>query len=156
MTIYNLWYINITQHIFHLNNVIYYIFDRYRLIVRFNMDKGLYTGMVFLDLRKAFDTVNHSILLQKLSNIGSNSSTTSWFKSYLTNRSQQVDLMGTLSTSRSLNCGVPQGSILGPLLFLLYVNDMSLATTCNLMLYADDSGLIVSGKSIVDIEKQLS
>ena len=125
-------------------------------LIRTNMDQGLITGMILLDLQKAFDTVNHQILLDKLKCIGATQNCTNWFDSYLTNRNQQVDLGGNMSEPLTITCGVPQGSILGPLLFLLYVNDMSLATQEKLMLYADDSGIIVSGKSILDIEKTLS
>ena len=79
-----------------------------------------------------------------------------WFKSYLMGRVQCIDVSGTHSALSGITCGVPQGSILGPLLFLLYVNDMDASVRCKLLLYADDSALIVSGKSITQIEKQLS
>ena len=89
------------------------------------MDKGHYVGMVLLDLQKAFDTVDHNILLMKLEAIGLNEDVIRWFCSYLTDRQQLVDVSGTLSSSAEIKCGVPQGSILGPLLFLIYVYDMS-------------------------------
>ena len=79
-----------------------------------------------------------------------------WFKSYLSDRQQLVDVSGTFSTRASITCGVPQGSILGPLLFLIYVNDMSAVVENKLLLYADDSGILVTGKSISDIELILS
>ena len=79
-----------------------------------------------------------------------------WFKSYLTGRSQVCDVEGTLSESKEATCGVPQGSILGPLLFLIYVNDMSAAVKSRLLLYADDSVLLVSGKDVKVIEQTLS
>ena len=112
--------------------------------------------MFLLDLQKAFDTVDHSILLQKLDTMGFDASSASWFRSYLSGRFQAVDINGIISSFQKVNCGVPQGSILGPLLFLLYVNDMQGAVTCTLLLYADDSALVISGKNLVTIERQLS
>lgn len=124
--------------------------------IRLNLDKGLHTGMVLIDLQKAFDTVNHSILLTKLEAIGMQPSAVSLIKSYLANRTQYVITGGVTSDTRNILCGVPQGSILGPLLFLIYVNDMKAALSCDLMLYADDSALIVTGKDVKDIEYRLS
>ena len=123
--------------------------------IKHQSDQGFYTGMILLDLQKAFDTVDHSILLNKMSAMGFSFSTVNWFKSYLSDRIQVVDLSGTTSTIANVCCGVPQGSILGPLLFLLYVNDMQIAVNCKLLLYADDSALIVSGNCIGSIEQEL-
>lgn len=108
------------------------------------MSFGNYTGMVLLDLQKAFDTVDHAILCKKLQAMGVGS--TDWFKSYLSNRQQFVSVNKVQSKSLNLTCGVPQGSILGPLLFLCYVNDMPSCVKCKLLLYADDSALLVSDK----------
>ncbi len=124
--------------------------------IKKEMDNGNITGMVLLDLQKAFDTVDHDIMCNKLSAIGSNDKTVSWFKSYLTGRSQMVRVNNVDSSDREITCGVPQGSILGPLLFLIYVNDMEMAVKCKLLLYADDSALLVSGKEIDVIQKELS
>ena len=90
--------------------------------IKFNMDSGLYTGMILIDLQKAFDTVDHEILLKKLNAVGADDAVVSWFRSYLEDRKQFVDINGTMSSPEFVTCGVPQGSILGPLLFLLYVN----------------------------------
>ena len=122
------------------------------------MDEGKYTGLILLDLQKAFDTVNHGILLQKLSSIGMNTNATEWFNSYLSGRTQFVDLGGVHSKLNTISCGVPQGSILGPLLFLIYVNDMIsvIGKECNLFLYADDSALAVTSKSLSFIEQTLT
>lgn len=120
--------------------------------IRAQTAKGLYTGMILLDLQKAFDTVNHSILCSKLKAMGVES--VEWFSS---GRNQQVHVNGTLSSSESITCGVPQGSILGPLLFLCYVNDMaiSISTECKLLLYADDSAIIFSHKCLEEISRKL-
>ncbi len=123
--------------------------------IRFNMDKGLFTGVVLLDLQKAFDTVDHSILISKLRAIGADNIVIKWFSSYLCDRKQFVDIHGTYSSEEEISCGVPQGSILGPLLFTMYVNDMSSAVTCDLCLYADDSMLLVRGKDVKQLERIL-
>ena len=99
--------------------------------IRKQMDRGSLTGMVMLDLQKAFDTVDHSILLSKLTAIGLDPTSVSWLESYLSDRSQSVDVGGTRSDPKPISCGVPQGSILGPLLFLIYVNDMQLQLNVN-------------------------
>ena len=129
-----------------------YLSDRIRL----NMDAGLYTGIVLIDLQKAFDTVDHNILALKLNALGLDRSAVAWFESYLSDRQQFVNVQGTKSAYGEVTCGVPQGSILGPLLFTIYVNDMSSAVTCDLLLYADDSALVVSGKDPGQIEHTLS
>ena len=120
-----------------------------------NMDEGLYTGMVLIDLQKAFNTVDYTILTTKLNAIGINDSAGSWFKSYLTGRKQVVKINGRLSTAGNITCGVPQGSILGPLLFNIYVNDMITSVNYDLFLYADDSTLLVSGKNPAVIQNTL-
>ena len=119
-------------------------------------DRGTMTGMILIDLQKAFDTIDHDVLLQKLCAIGFSKHTANWFKSYLCNRSFKVNLGNNFSQPASVPCGVPQGSILGPLLFLMYVNDMSQAVKCDLFLYADDSCLVCQHKDINEIEKQLN
>jgi len=123
-------------------------------IIKSNMDKGELTGMLLIDLRKAFNTVNHQILLNKLKTFGMNASSVSWFSSYLADRGQSVFLNGTFSDQMNVSCGVPQGSILGPLLFLVYMNDMPSSVKCKLFLYADDSALMVSG--VIIIQNNLS
>ena len=123
--------------------------------IKFQMDKGHFVGMVLLDLQKAFDTVDHSILLMKLEALGLSQDITRWFQSYLSDRQQLVDVSGTLSSYSKITCGVPQGSILGPLLFLIYVNDMAGALDQTLLLYADDSAILVSDKDVTNIESLL-
>jgi hypothetical protein len=125
-------------------------------LIKTETGKGNYTGMVIINLQKAFDTVDHHILLEKLSACGMNKQSVEWFRSYLMGRKQVVDLNGTFSSFNNISCGVPQGSILGPLLFSLYINDMKSAVDCKLMLYADDSALIVSSRDVDTIELTLS
>ena len=94
----------------------------------------------FIDMAKAFDTVNHNILLQKLNKLGIRRNTRRWLENYLTNRKQCTMANGTTSSYHDIVCGVPQGSILGPLLFIIYMNDIN--TSCknsNYLLYADDT-----------------
>ena len=112
-------------------------------------------GMTLIDLCKAFDTVNHDILLEKMAAMGVSS--VEWFRSYLSHRSQCVTIGSFQSDFVEISCGVPQGSILGPQLFLLYINDMIVSTTnCKLSLYADDSALIFSHTDPAVIASTLS
>ena len=97
---------------------------------------SLYTGMILIDLQKAFDTINHLLLLEKMTFLGISEKSIKWFKSYLADRKIIVYVNEAPSDPGPLSCGVSQGSILGTLLFLLYVNDMPQATKSELMLYA--------------------
>ena len=119
-------------------------------------DEGLLTGMVLIDLQKAFDTIDHGVLFKKMKYLGFTNKTISWFRSYLKDRSFKVSIENVFSDSGSQLCGVPQGSILGPLLFLLYINDMPQSVKCDLFLYADDSCLVFQHKNVKEIEKQLN
>ena len=97
---------------------------------------------IFIDLKKAFDTVNHSILLSKLNHYGVRGKAYDWFHSYLSNREQFLCINGHNSDSLSITCGVPQGSILGPLLFLLYINDLpNTSKLLSFHLFADDTNM---------------
>ena len=119
-------------------------------------DKGLLTGMILIDLQKAFDTIDHEMLLNKMHYLGFSTSAINWFRSYLANRTFLVNVDESYSNPGDLNCGVPQGSILGPLLFLLYVNDMPQAVSCDLLLYADDSCLVFQANDVNEIEFKLN
>ena len=107
------------------------------------------TGIcIFLDFAKAFDTVNHEILLKKLEYYGIRGIAQKWFKSYLSNRMQSTEIGGVQSSLNQIKCGVPQGSVLGPLLFLLYINDIVKSSTLfKFTLFADDTSLYYSQKN---------
>ena len=118
------------------------------LIMYKTIDKGIYSCGIFLYLCKAFDTVNHNILLTKLEYYGIRGVAYDWFESYLSNRKQFVSLYGTNSDYQTITCGVPQGSVLGPLLLLLYVNDMNKCSNIlEFHLFADDTNLLLNNKN---------
>ena len=109
--------------------------------------------MVLLDLQKAFDVVDHAVLLMKLEEVGLSADSLRWFQSHLSSRTQLVDVHGTCSSFANVTCGVPKGSILGPLLFLIYVNDRSGAINGKILLYADDTAILVFDKLIIMLMK---
>ena len=125
--------------------------------IRKNLDNKTYSCRVFVDLEKAFDTVNHTILLSKLNHYGIRGESLEWFRSYLTNRKQCSTINGSSSEYSKISCGVPQGSILGPLLFLIYINDMHDALSkCIVHHFADDTNLLFSHKDPEVIRKTLN
>ena len=108
-----------------------------------HLDTGKLPLSIFLDLSKAFDTLNHFILLDELKYYGLSNTPLSWFESYLYRVQQFVELDGTISRTAKINTGVPQGSILGPLLFIIYMIDIHMASkNFNAILYTDDANLI--------------
>ena len=122
--------------------------------IRGTLEKKKYGCGIFIDLKKAFDTVNHKILLQKLEHYGIRGNTLLWFKSYLTNRKQYVNLNGTKSDTKEITCGVPQGSVLGPLLFLLYINDLpNISEKLTFFLFADDTNIYFESDNLDNLQK---
>ena len=116
-------------------------------------DSGLLTGVILIDLQKAFDIIDHNILLLKMPSLGFSREVIDWYKSYLSSRKFHVNFHDKFSTSSDLRCGVPQGSILGPLLFLLYINDRPQAVDYDLFLCTDDTCLLFQHKELEQIKE---
>ena len=122
-----------------------------------NIDKVEYIDLIFIDLKKAFDTVDHDILLKQLKMYGVTALEHDWFTSYLENCKQFCRICGTSSDVKEIMCGVPQGSCLGPLLFLIYNNDLPLSQqNSHFSMYADDTAISLSSKSFDDLQSDLN
>ena len=121
------------------------------------IEKGHFACGIFLDFSKAFDTVNHEILIQKLVYYGIRGLPKKWFCSYLSNRKQFVSIGGSCSDYRPMPCGVPQGSVLGLLLFLIYINDFVTSSTLfDFHLFADYSNLFFADKKLDKLESTVN
>ena len=121
------------------------------------LDLGKLVGLVFIDLKKAFDTVDHEILCKKLQLYGAQQRELSWFRSYLSNRKQFCRVNGVDSDVGEIEVGVPQGSCLGPLLFLIYINDLSEAVqSSSVTMYADDTSLCHQSRDLTQLNEAIN
>ena len=117
--------------------------------IRRNIEQGQLTGAVFIDFRKAFDSIDHHLLLNKLSSLGIENQEYAWFESYLHQRTQGVRYQGVFCEPEFITTGVPQGSILGPMLFVMDVNDLAnVVCNCSILMYADDTVLFFANPDI--------
>ena len=121
------------------------------------LDKKMFSVGLFIDLKKAFDTLNHNILIEKLKFYGIRGVASDWLISYLSNRKQFVNFNNVNSDYQTIKCGIPQGSIIGPILFILYINDM--CNACKLfkfIIFADDTNIFIEHKNLQTLEKILN
>ena len=142
---------------FRKNNSTTYALLQITEKIKETIDKGKHGCGIFIDLRKAFDTVNHEILIRKLEHYGIRGSALHWFESYLTNRKQYVYINGESSQMDNITCGVPQGSVLGPLLFLIYINDLpNISSVLQFYLFADDTNIYYEADSLNKLERVIN
>ena len=121
------------------------------------LDNKRITVGIFIDLKKAFDTIDHELLLRKLERYGVRGIEHNWLKSYMNNRKQYVSFDNVNSSLLDITCGVPQGSILGPILFILYINDLcNVSEFLKFVLFAEDTNLFASGDNIVSLCNEIN
>ena len=125
--------------------------------IKKTIDDGMYGCGVLIDLQKAFDTVKQSILLEKIEHYGIRGTALSWFSSYLSDRKQYVSVNGHTSDHLKILCGVPQGSVLGPLFFLIYINDLpNVSKLLSFYLFADDTNIYYKSHDLVHLQKNMN
>ena len=125
--------------------------------IKSTLDNGRFGCGIFIDLQKAFDTVNHDILLKKLEHHGIRGAALNWFHSYLGNRKQYVSVNGNSSSLCDITCGVPQGSVLGPLLFLIYINDLPNSSRFfSFFLFADDTNIYCESDDLALLTRKVN
>ena len=125
--------------------------------LRKSIDNNLYTCGIFLDFSKAFDTVNHSILIKKIEQYGIRGIPLQLFTSYLTNRQQYTALGNTVSSRQVVTCGIPLGSLLGPVLFLIYINDLpNCSSLLTFRIFADDTNVFASARDLKTLEQLIN
>ena len=136
---------------FQINDSTEHALLQFKRDIAQNFDNGKFTLGVFIDISKAFDRVDHQILLNKLKHYWVNEKTLTWLQSYLYQRKQYIENTNDIKYLLEIDCSVPQGSILGPLLFLIYVNDFYLASKLKNVMFADDTNLIISDENIGEL-----
>ena len=157
----NTKFLNDNQHGFRKHHSTVHSLAQLTNYINTKMDKGQPTLATFIDFRKAFDCVQHPILLGKLSSLGVDTRAVKWFESYLSEREQRVLANNVYSSHQLVTQGVPQGSVLGPLFYIIYANDInSTIRSCKIALYADDTVLYTAnknfGKSVRQIQRDMN
>ena len=125
--------------------------------IKNSLDNGKFGCGIFIDLQKAFDTVNHNILLMTLEHYVIRGTSLDWFKSYLSDSKQYVSINGSNSKYLNVTCPVPQGSVLGPLLFLIYINDLPYSSSkLAFYLFADDTNICYEAGSLAELQSVIN